>query len=153
MTEIRNGKRTDLGAGPMFAVPSNVDPLTMQDYEGLAATGIYQLSNGGRVFAGQRDETFYIDLGATFDTVNLRRTPPVLTDGEDANDFVNSFGIDHFSGFNISTIALEIPLLNITHDPKKTINSARAVTWLPAPCSQLQGYVWVHYLVWPTACQ
>jgi len=144
VTEIRNGKRTDLGAGPMFAVPSNVGPLTMPDYEGLAGTGIYQLSNGGRVFAGQRDETFYIDLGATFDTVNLRRTPPVLSDSEDANDFVNPFGIDHFSGFNVSTIALEIPLLNITHHPKKTIglyaSTARQKFTVQRPSGQPQGY-------------
>ncbi|MCI0353734.1 MAG: DUF4331 domain-containing protein, partial [Acidobacteria bacterium] len=37
----------------------------MPDYESLSAKGIYALTNGGRVFAGQRDETFYIDLGAT----------------------------------------------------------------------------------------
>jgi hypothetical protein len=55
----------------------------MPNYEALAAQGVYALSNGGRVFAGQRDETFYIDLGATFDTLNLRRNPPVLTDAED----------------------------------------------------------------------
>ena len=66
--------------------------------------------NGGRVFAGQRDETFYIDLGATFDTVNLRRTPPILDAGEDANDAANPFGVDTFSGFNVSTIAIEIPI-------------------------------------------
>ena len=53
----------------MFAVPSNVGPLTMPKYEDLAAQGVYKLTNGGRVFAGQRDETFYIDLGSVFDTL------------------------------------------------------------------------------------
>ena len=87
VTEIRNGRRRELGTQPeMVAVPSNIGPLTTPNYEALAAQGIYPLSNGGRVFAGQRDETFYIDLGATFDTVNLRRTPPILDAGEDAND-------------------------------------------------------------------
>ena len=77
VTEIRGGQRLDLGTGTMFAVPSNVGPQTMPDYEALAAQGIYHLNNGGRVFAGQRDETFYIDLGATFDTLNFRRFPPI----------------------------------------------------------------------------
>ena len=45
----------------------------------LAAQGIYTLANGGKVFAGQRDESFYIDVGAAFDTLNLRRTPPILS--------------------------------------------------------------------------
>lgn len=120
VTEVRNGKRTDLGKGPMFAVPSNVGPQTMPDYEELAEQGIYELDNGGRVFAGQRDETFYIDLGATFDTVN-RRFPPVLTDAEDANDHANPFGVDHLSGYNVSTIALEIPISRITHNHKRVL--------------------------------
>jgi hypothetical protein len=117
LTEIRNGRRRELGTQEMVAVPSNVGPLTMPNYEALAAQGIFPLANGGRVFAGQRDETFYIDLGATFDTVNLRRTPPILDASEDANDAVNPFGVDTFSGFNVSTIAIEIPISELTRDP------------------------------------
>src|SRR5262245_10362273 len=98
VTEIRNGHQRDLGTQEMVAVPSNVGPLTMPNYEGLAAQGIYPLVNSGRVFVGQRDETFYIDLGATFDTVNLRRSPPILDANEDADDTANPFGVDTFSG-------------------------------------------------------
>jgi hypothetical protein len=143
VTEVRHGKRTNLGEGPMFAVPSNVGPLTMPNYQALAAQGIYKLSNGGRVFAGQRDETFYIDLGATFDTVNLRRTPPVLISSEDANDFVNPFGVDHFSGSNVNTIALEIPISHITLHPKKVIglyaSTARQKYTVQTASGQPQG--------------
>ncbi len=114
VTQVRGKTRVDLGAKPMFAVPSNVGPLTMPNYEGLAAQGIYTLANGGKVFAGQRDETFYIDLGATFDTLNFRRTPPILSAAEDANDNVNPFGNDLFSGFNINTIAIEVPISSVT---------------------------------------
>ncbi len=121
VTEVRNGKRINLGKHAMFAVPSNVGPRTIPDYEALAQQGIYELEHGLRVFAGQRDETFYIDLGATFDTVNLRRDPPILGDGEDSNDFVNPFGVDHLSGYNVSTIALEIPISHITHNPKRVL--------------------------------
>ena len=73
VTEVRDGKRRTLFNGQkLIAVPSNVGPATMPDYEGLAAQGIYSdPANGIRVFAGQRAETFYIDLGAVFDTVNL----------------------------------------------------------------------------------
>src|SRR4029450_6248811 len=83
VTEIRNGHRRDLGTQEMVAVPSNVGPLTIPHYEALAAQGISPLANGGRVFTGQRDETFYTALGATFDTVTLRRPPPILTQNED----------------------------------------------------------------------
>src|SRR5687767_11701718 len=57
---IKDGKRTVLGRD-LIAVPSNVGPRTMPDYESLAAQGIYEARNGVRVFAGQRDDPFYID--------------------------------------------------------------------------------------------
>lgn len=123
VTEVRGGYRVDLGTGAMFAVPSNVGPQTMPDYEALAAQGIYHLSNGGAVFAGQRDETFYIDLGATFDTLNFRRFPPILTDAEDARDDKNAFGVDHFSGFNVSSIAIEVPIATLTDKPHAIVGA------------------------------
>jgi len=102
---------TDKNGKTMFAVPSNVGGRTMPNYEALAAQGVYDLGRGGvRVFAGQRKETFYIDLGSTFDTLNFRRNPPVLTNAEDANDSVQPFGVNDFQGLNINTIAIEIPL-------------------------------------------
>lgn len=121
VTRVQGTSRTSLGTGTMFAVPSRVGPRTMPDYEALAAQGIYALGNGARVFAGQRDETFYIDLGATFDTLNLRRTPPILTPAEDANDAANPFGVDTFSGFNVNTIAIEIPRSALTSNPNAVI--------------------------------
>src|SRR5262249_17236123 len=69
-----------------------------------------------RVFAGQRGDPFYIDLGATFDTLNFRRNPPLLTPDEDANDNVNPFGIDMIGSLNVQTIALEVPATLLTRD-------------------------------------
>jgi hypothetical protein len=112
VTEIKHGKNRRLNQDRTYAVPSNIGPRTMPDYEGLAMQGIYPLKNGGRVFAGQRDETFYIDLGATFDTLNFRATP-ILTKAQDADDSANPFGHDAFSGFNVNTIALEIPIAEL----------------------------------------
>lgn len=59
------------------------------------------MNGGGRVFAGQRDDPFYIDLGAVFDTLNLRNP-----------------GTDMLSGFNVHTIALEVPASWLTKDGK-----------------------------------
>jgi hypothetical protein len=125
--EARGEKRTRLFKGKtLVAVPSNVGPATMPNYEDLAAQGIYtDPERGIRVFAGQRAETFYIDLGAVFDTVNLRRSPPLLTEDEDQNDAVNPFGVNRFSGFNVHTIAIEVPITSITRDykPADTTNT------------------------------
>ena len=117
VTVVRKGPdgktiRTPLKAldgQPLFAVPSNQGPRTMPSYEDLAAQGIRSLQQGVRVFAGQRDETFYIDLGAVFDTINLRPPAPVLSDVQDADDSHNFGGVDTFSGFNVNTIAIEVP--------------------------------------------
>src|ERR1700756_4028357 len=119
VTEVRGDKRTEIFKGrTLVAVPSNAGPATMPDYEGLAAQGIYtDASTGIKVFAGQRAETFYIDLGAVFDTLNLRRYLPVLTGNQDS-DFVNPFGNNRFSGSNVSSIAIEVPIHRVTRDQK-----------------------------------
>lgn len=120
VTEVRHGKRTELFSGQtLIAVPSNVGPATMPDYPALAAQGIYSDdATGIRVFAGQRAETFYIDLGAVFDTLNLRRYLPALTGPGEDSDNVNPFGVNRFGGFDISTIAIEVPITRVTRDRK-----------------------------------
>lgn len=115
LTMVRGHKRHVLAEG-LFAVPSNVGPRTMPSYNALAAQGIYPLADGVRVFAGQRQDPFYIDLGGTFDTLNLRRDPPVLTPAEDADDATNPFGLNTLGGLNVNTIALEVPTSMLTDD-------------------------------------
>ena len=102
-------------ARDLIAVPSNVGPRTMPNYPLLASQGVYTLPGGIKVFAGQRQDPFYIDLGAVFDTLNFRRAVPLLSDAEDANDSVNPFGVDMLSGFNVQTIAIEIPISMLTN--------------------------------------
>jgi hypothetical protein len=129
VTEVRKHKRTQLFSGmTLVAVPSNAGPATMPNYPALAAQGIYSDgATGIRVFAGQRAETFYIDLGAVFDTLNLRRYLPLLTGaGEDA-DNVNPFGVNRFSGANVSTIAIEVPITRITSDGRTAADTQNPV--------------------------
>ena len=120
VTEVRSTHRRELFRGrTLVAVPSNVGPATMPNYAALAAQGIYtDAATGIRVFAGQRAETFYIDLGAVFDTVNLRRNLPALTGPGEDSDTVNPFGVNRFSGANVHTIAIEVPIRSITRDGK-----------------------------------
>ena len=108
VTLVRGDQRTRI-ANNLIAVPSNVGPRTMPNYDALAAQGTYDLGAGIKVFAGQRQDPFYIDLGGVFDTLNLRRVPPIETAAEDANDTVSPFGVDMLSGFNVHSIAVEVP--------------------------------------------
>ncbi|HEX6138098.1 MAG TPA: DUF4331 domain-containing protein [Casimicrobiaceae bacterium] len=125
VTEVRGNVRTPLFAGrTLVAVPSNAGPATMPNYAELAAQGIHtDAATGIRVFAGQRAETFYIDLGAVFDTLNLRRYLPALTAAEDV-DNVNPFGVNRFSGANVNTIAIEVPIRRITSDGNAAATTA-----------------------------
>jgi hypothetical protein len=118
VTEIRAGRSQGLFTGQLLvAVPSNVGPVTMPDYESLAAQGIYTDSRiQGRVFAGQRADSFYGDSGALFDGAAPRRVPPVLTAAEDNSPDTNPFGLNRNEGFNVQTIALELPISRIVRD-------------------------------------
>lgn len=124
--------RTDLTNGmKLIAVPSNVGPRTMPNYPALAAQGIFSLGNGVRVFAGTVDDPFYIDLGAAFDSFNFRPnnfslnnnpTMPVLNGFQDSNDNVN-YGYDAVSGYNVNSIAIEVPISMVVQSGKPVIGT------------------------------
>ena len=89
--------------GTDFKVPpANIGPRVTPNYEtNLGQPAIGQLPDGGKVFAGNRDEYFFLDLGGVFDALNLRSIG--LTGG-----------VDSSQGFNVSTIAIEIPVQELT---------------------------------------
>jgi hypothetical protein len=104
----------------LYAVPSNAGPRTMPTYGaagGLFEQGIYDLGSGIRVFAGTTDDNFSIDLGAAFDSLNFRAAAGggVLSAAQDADDTTN-FAADDVSGYNVNTIAIEVPITLLTKD-------------------------------------
>ncbi|HKR84416.1 MAG TPA: DUF4331 domain-containing protein [Terriglobales bacterium] len=119
VTMIRNGVATVLTDGrKLIAVPSNVGPRTMPDYESLFSQGIYHLANGVSVFAGTVDDPFYIDLGAAFDSLNFRMAVGgVLSPTIDADD-THNYAPDAVAGFNVNSIVLEVPTTMLSVDGK-----------------------------------
>ena len=73
--------------------PINIGPKStgQAEYEALAKAAVHNVG-GRRVFAGPRDEGFYVDLMGNFDLINVRNP-----------------GVDTTSGFNVHTIAIEVP--------------------------------------------
>jgi hypothetical protein len=129
---VKNGVSTPLtnqSGSPLFAVPSNVGPRTMPNYPALAAQGLYSLGNGMRVFAGTVDDPFYIDLGAAFDSLNFRTGAGggVLSPAQDADDRTNT-APDFVSGYNVNTIAIEVPITMLTRTGTKVAASDPAAT-------------------------
>ncbi len=119
VTMIRNGKSTILNDDEtLYAVPSNVGPRTMPDYQSLFNQGIYSLEDGVRVWAGTADDPFFIDLGAAFDSLNFRSgVGPVLPAAIDADD-THNYAPDTVGGYNVNSIVLEVPISMLTVDGK-----------------------------------
>lgn len=108
-----HGPQTDrlvYGLGPFQGYDSG-DPTsrTTDLYsDAFAATFITNLSNGGRAFAGQRDDPFYLDEKGIFDLVNL--CGPGLFNIPGARTTACE---DIFAGFNVFSLALEIPTSDV----------------------------------------
>lgn len=114
----RNGQESEIVNGdgsPFFVVPANVGPRTM-DYPALFERGTYRLTNGVSLFAGTVDDPFWIDLGAAFDTANLRAAVNggVLTAEQDAAH--QNVASDTVSGYAVNAIAIEVPIEMLTRD-------------------------------------
>ena len=108
---------TDAASGSAtFAKPvDNIGNKTIPDYPGYAAKFIYSINipgcaTPGKVFVGQRKESFFVNLGETFDLINYAN--PV---GE---QFANSKRND-LADKNITSLAVEAPISCLTagNDP------------------------------------
>ena len=103
-----SGRRGRIIASGLRTPPNNVGPRVTPNYEAnLGQPAVYTLPDGSRTFAGTRDEYFYIDLGV-FDALNLRTINvggPGLFTGN---------GVDSTQGYNVSTIAIEVPIQDLT---------------------------------------
>ncbi len=100
------GTSTTLGTN-LVVPPDNIGPKSIPDYNAVAGQAIYDLQ-GTKVFAGQRDDPFFVDLGATFDLLTIRPGPPGNKGG----------GIDSLAGMNVQTIAFQVPITQLTKDGK-----------------------------------
>src|SRR5580693_7183391 len=144
---------TDVNGHQLSVAPPNTGPKGTPNYEqNLGQASVFTLSNGMRVFAGPRDDAFYFDSGATFDYLNFRSPAPVLSGSADMGQgaaYPNA--VDGFAGYNISLIAVEVPINMLTAngsvptsstDPNATIGAWAAtlrqqVTVRPSPSDPL----------------
>ncbi|HEY0734721.1 MAG TPA: DUF4331 domain-containing protein [Herpetosiphonaceae bacterium] len=125
-TEYKNGGVSSskvLGSN-LPVPPVNVGPRSTPNYAALASAAVRDLPGGYKVFAGQRDDPFFVDLGSVFDLAGLRPFNPAhiipLPEGG---------GVDGVGGYNVHTIALQVPIKELTRDGKMPsgINDPSAV--------------------------
>jgi hypothetical protein len=108
-----HGPQTDrlvYGLGP-FAGYDSGDPTSREVGlydQPFVDTFIHNLRNGGRVIAGQFDDPYQLDEKGIFDLVNLNRDDLGGIPGARRPP-----GEDVFTGFNVFSIALEVPMSDI----------------------------------------
>lgn len=109
----RNGSTT-LGTG-LLCPPCNIGPRSTPNYSALAQAAIHSLASGETVFAGQRIDPFYVDLGGAFDLLTLRPFENLqrFQTGNSAYDSPKP-GVDSLQSTNVHSIALQIPIGMVT---------------------------------------
>jgi hypothetical protein len=123
---------TDLASPPV-----RIGPRSTPDYPALANAAIHTLGGGIKVFAGQRDEGFFVDVASIFDLGALRPFQdlhlipiPGSTPGKDST-----------KGFNVHTIALQVPKTDLTRGNSTPVNvmDPRSVIGVWATASRQRG--------------
>ena len=117
-----HGNATTLGSN-LTCPPCNIGPLSTPNYAALARAAVHSLPTGETVFAGQRLEGFYVDLGAVFDLADLRpfqqlHVNPVASTG--------GTGVDSTKNVNVHTIAIQVPKTSLTTDGSNPSNVSDA---------------------------
>jgi hypothetical protein len=134
-TGATNFYTTDAKGHALSVAPPNQGPVATPKYEAtLGQPSVFTLANGMRVFAGPRDDAFYFDSGATFDFLNFRAPAPVLSGAADMGQgAANPAAVDGFAGYNISLIAVEMPITmataNGTQSTSSTDPNAKIAGW------------------------
>jgi len=108
-----------IGTG-LACPPCNIGPLSTPDYTALAAQAVHQLGGGITVYAGQRAEGFYVDLGAIFDLADLRPFEQLhATFGLPALQAAP--GVNATNNVNVHSIAIQVPVSALTRSGHPTI--------------------------------
>jgi hypothetical protein len=113
VTRVENGRSRRL-ARKLACPPCNIGPLSTPDYATkLARPAVHTLDGGTRVFAGQRAEGFYVDLGSIFDLADLRPFQNYQVFAK-AHGFKAAPGVNATKYLNVHSIALQVPISEIT---------------------------------------
>lgn len=129
VTYGRHGKTEVLGYG--VVPPVNVGPRSTPNYASIAEQAITKLNGGIKVFAGQRDDAFFVDLGSIFDLGGLRpfNSLHLIPLADEA-------GVDGVNGYNTHTISLQIPIDQLTADRMGAEQTKKPVIGIYASASR-----------------
>jgi len=108
----------------------NIGNKTIKNYIAYANKHVWDMqipgcTGGGRVFVGQRKDPFVVNLGETFDLVNIKYPAVEL------NPRAETATVDSLSDANVTSIIMEVPIACLT-EGKGTIIGGWTTASLPA---------------------
>src|SRR3989454_1224225 len=98
VTRVEGKSSRVVGSG-LLTPPDNIGPRSTPNYHALAMAGVHDLNDGSKVFAGQRDDGFFGDIGAAFDLVAIRNGTGASGGGK-----------DFFAGYAVHAVSLQVPM-------------------------------------------
>ena len=110
VTETSAGGTVEL-VTDVLAPPVNIGAKSTGNYADLEAAAMYSVEDGGdtiKIFAGQTDDPFWVDL-QVFDLLTLRGQDAPIGYSEG-----NNIPVDSLSGFNVHTFVVEVPIARLT---------------------------------------
>ncbi len=134
-----NGKVTSttvLGTG-LKVPPCNVGERSTPNYQAtFGKAAVQALATGRKVFAGQRSDAFFVDLGSVFDLAGLRPF--------NQNHFIKlpvMEGMNGLQGLNVHSIALQVPKSELTASglPPTNPNASSSVIGVWAAAYRSRG--------------
>ncbi|MGH3732446.1 MAG: DUF4331 domain-containing protein [Acidimicrobiales bacterium] len=125
VARVEGNGRSDVLVSNVPCPPCNIGPLSTPNYSSLASAAIQALPSGGQVFAGQRAEAFFVDLGAIFELGVLRPIADLhATFG--LPGLAAMPGVNSTAQLNVHSIAIQVPITEVAYRGTKPTNSAAA---------------------------
>ena len=126
VTRVAGGLSQQLADG-LACPPCNIGPLSTPRYATLAASAVHSLPDGVRVFAGQRAEGFYVDLGSIFDLATLRPFQQLHAKYGMHVFSKSAPGVNTTNELNVHSIALQVPIAALTGSSSRDESDPQAV--------------------------
>jgi len=129
VTKVAKGKKQVLASG-LLVPPCNIGPRSTPNYGALAQAAVHTLPGNLRVFAGQRREGFYVDLGSIFDLGTLRPFENLHLISTAA-----AAGVDSSKAVNVHSIAIQVPIGHLTSNGQVPSNAMDAAAVIGVWCT------------------
>ncbi|MBQ1044682.1 MULTISPECIES: DUF4331 domain-containing protein [unclassified Micromonospora] len=139
LTRIADGRARVL-AHKLPCPPCNVGPLSTPKYQNLVRQATFKLSTGEKVFAGQRADGFFVDLGAVFDLGTLRPFQQLHVAGKKLFQ-AEGEPVNSLDRLNVHSLAVQVPLSQVRRKAARYGVADRASTigvWTSASRQQVR---------------